>query len=230
MSQPIKVMQSILFKEAYLELAPRFERESGLKLENLWVSSVDVSKRMKAGEVVDMVILARNTIDELTSLGRLAADSRTDIARSAVGVAVRAGAPHPDISSWDALKQAIMAAKCIAYSTGPSGVYVADLFQRKGIAEAIKSKVKVVTGTPAGELVARGEADIAFQQVCELLPVKGIELVGPLSRDVEKITVFSAAVHAQAPEAAGARALIKYIASPASAPVIKKTGLEPISS
>jgi molybdate transport system substrate-binding protein len=153
-----------------------------------------------------------------------------DICRSGVGVAVRAGAPHPDISSWDALKRTLLAAKSIVYSTGPSGVYVADLFERKGIAEAIKSKVKVVTGVPAGEFVARGESEIAFQQICELLPVAGIELVGPLPPEVQKITVFGSAIHAQAQEPEGAKALINFLASPAAAPAIKKTGLEPISA
>ncbi len=230
MSQPIKVMQSILFKEAYVQLAPQFERESGRKIETLWVSSVDVMKRMKAGEVVDMIIMATASLDELIKLGSFVAGSRVDICRSGIGVAVRAGAPHPDISSWEALQRALLAAKSIVYSTGPSGVYVADLFQRKGIAETIKSKVKVVTGVPAGEFVARGEAEIAFQQVCELLPVRGIEVVGPLSPDVQKITVFGSAIHTQAAEPQGAKALIKFLASPAAAPVIKKTGLEPVNS
>ena len=139
----------------------------------------------------------------------------------------KTGAPKPDISSGAALKRAVLAAKGIAYSTGPSGIYLIKLFERMGIAEQIKSRVKQVQGVPAGTVAARGEAELAFQQVSELLPVPGIDLVGPLPPDVQEITIFSAGLHAKAPHPDAARALVKHLTAPAAAPVIRKKGMEP---
>ena len=221
----IKVMLSAAFKEAYLELVPQFERATGHKVSSLWVASVAMMKRLKGGEIVDIVILSAASLEELIEAGIIA--NRYDIARSGVGVAVRAGAPRPDISSGDALKRAVLAAKSIVYSTGPSGIYLAKLFERMGIADQIKNKVKQVQGEPAGAVVARGDAEIGFQQVSELLPVPGIDLVGPLSPDVQEITVFAAGVHAAAKEPDAARALVQFFKSPDAAPVIRKKGMEP---
>lgn len=224
----IKVMQSAAFREAYLELAPQFERATGHKLITLWVPSVQMMNRLKGGETVDVVILSAASLDELIAAGMIARESKVDLARSGVGVAVKAGALKPDISSGEAMKRALLAARGIAYSTGPSGIYLASLFERWGIAEQVKPKLKRVQGEPAGGVVARGEAELAFQQVSELLPVAGIELVGPLPPDIQKITLFSAGVHAKAPQPDAARALIKFLSSPAAAPVIRKKGMEPI--
>jgi molybdate transport system substrate-binding protein len=221
----IKVMLSAAFKEAYLELVPPFERASGHKMENLWVPSVQMMNRLKGGETVDLVILSAAALEDLRQAGIVS--ERTDLAKSGIGVAVRAGAPRPDISSGAALKRAVLAAKGIAYSTGPSGIYLAKLFERMGIAEQIKSRVKQVQGVPAGTVAARGEAELAFQQVSELLPVPGIDLVGPLPPDVQEITIFSAGLHARAPHPDAARALIKHLTAPAAAPVIRKKGMEP---
>ena len=223
----IKVMASAAFKEAYLELVPEFERTTGHKVVTLWVPSVQMMSRLKGGETVDLVIMSAALLDELIEAGIVAAGDRFDIAKSGVGVAVRAGAPKPDISSGEAIKRAVLAAKAIAYSTGPSGVYLAGLFQRMGIADAIKDKVRISQGVPAGSFVASGEADLAFQQISELLPVPGIDLVGPLPADVQQITVFSAGLHvgAKAPDAA--RALVKFLTAPAAAPVTRKKGMEP---
>jgi len=221
----IKVMLSAAFKEAYLELVPPFERASGHKVENLWVPSVQMMNRLKGGETVDLVILSAAALEDLRQAGIVS--ERTDLAKSGIGVAVRAGAPRPDISSGAALKRAVLAAKGIAYSTGPSGIYLAKLFERMGIAEQIKSRVKQVQGVPAGTVAARGEAELAFQQVSELLPVPGIDLVGPLPPDVQEITIFSAGLHARAPHPDAARALIKHLTAPAAAPVIRKKGMEP---
>ncbi len=218
-------MLSAAFKEAYLELVPQFERASGHKVESLWVPSVQMMTRLKGGESVDLVILSAASLDELRKAGLVS--DRTDLARSGIGVAVKSGARRPDISSGEAVKRAVLAAKGIAYSTGPSGIYLMGLFQRMGIAEAIKSKVKQVQGEPAGGVVARGEAEIAFQQVSELLPVPGIDLVGPLPADIQQITVFSAGLHAAAKQPDAARALVKYLTAPAAAPVIRKKGMEP---
>ena len=221
----IRVMQTAAFKAAYEALVPGFEKASGHKVTTLWTPSVDMMKKLKDGEVVDMAIMSATAIDELIKHGRLVA--RTNLATSGIGAAVRAGAPKPDISSGEALKRAVLAAKSVVYSTGPSGIYLKDLFERWGIAAQIASKLVVVKGEPAGAVCARGEAELAFQQVCELLPVPGIDLVGPLSADVQKITTFSAAVHRNAAHPDSAVALIKYLTAPAAAATIRKAGMEP---
>ena len=223
----IKVMTSAAFKEAYLELVPQFERATGHKVVTLWVPSADILTRLDRGETVDLVIVSADAIDELIRRGKLAAGSRVDLAKSGVGLAVRAGAPRPDFSSGEALKRALLAAKSIAYSTGPSGVYLVGLFQRMGIAEELKSRIKQVKGEPVGAVVARGEAEIGFQQMSELLPVAGIDLLGPLSADVQKITTFAAGLHVGAPQPAAAKALVKFLTAPAALPVIRKKGMEP---
>jgi len=223
----ITVMSSSAMKAAFLELVPGFERATGHKVVTSWIPGVDLMRRVKEGETSDLVIMQASSIDELIELGRIALGSRVDLAKSGVGVAVRAGAARPDIGSAVALKRALLAAKSIAYSTGPSGVYVVGLFQRLGIADELKSKVRQVKGEPVGAVVARGEAVIGFQQVSELLPVPGIDFLGPLSADVQQITVFSAGLHVGANEPAAARALVEFITAPAAAPVIRKKGLEP---
>ena len=218
-------MLSAAFKEAYLELVPQFERASGHKVESLWVPSVQMMSRLKGGETVDLVILSAASLDELRKAGLIS--ERTDLARSGIGVAVKSGARKPDISSGEAVKRAALAARGIAYSTGPSGIYLMGLFQRMGIAESIKSKVQQVQGEPAGGVVARGEAEIAFQQVSELLPVPGIDFVGPLPADIQQITVFSAGLHVAAKQPDAARALVKFLTAPGAAPVIRNKGMEP---
>ena len=221
----IKVMLSAAFKEAYLELVPQFERATGNKVSTSWVASVQMMSRLKGGEAVDLVILSADSLDELIN-ARIIAD-RQDIARSGVAVAVKSGSPKPDISSGEALKRTVLAAKSVAYSTGPSGIYLIALFERMGIADRIRSKVKQVQGEPAGAVVARGEAELGFQQMSELLPVPGIDIVGPLSQDVQKITVFSAGIHVKARAADAARALVGFFKSPGAAPVIREKGMEP---
>src|SRR5712671_3312522 len=179
----ITVMSSNAFREAYLELVPLFEKASGHKVATSFVGSADIMKRMRAGETVDLVILQSSAVDELAQLGKVVPGSRVDLARSGIGAAVRAGAPRPDLSSGEALKRALLAAKSIAYSSGPSGVYLSGVLKRWGIPE---SKIKQTPpGSPVGEVIARGDADIGFQQVSELLPVKGIAYVGPLPADLQ---------------------------------------------
>jgi molybdate transport system substrate-binding protein len=221
----IKVMASAAFREAYLELVPQFERASGHKVTTLWVPSVQMMSRLKGGETVDVVILSAASLDELIQAGIIG--DRVDLAKSGVGVAVRAGAAKPDISSGEALKRAVLAARSVVYSTGPSGIYLAGLFQRMGIAEQVKTKLKQVQGEPAGAVVARGEAELGFQQVSELLPVPGIDLVGPLPPDVQQITTFSAGLHVKAKELDAAKALVKFLTAPAAAPLIRSKGMEP---
>lgn len=218
-------MASAAFREAYLELVPQFERASGHKVTTLWVPSVQMMTRLKGGETVDLVILSAASLDELTNAGIVG--PRVDLAKSGVGLAVRAGAPKPDISSAEALKRAVLAAKSVVYSTGPSGIYLAGLFERMGIAQQVNSKLKKVQGEPAGAAVARGEAEIGFQQMSELLPVPGIDIVGPLSPDVQKITTFSAGFHVAAKESDAAKALVEFLTAPAAAPLIREKGMEP---
>jgi len=183
---------------------------------------------MAAGETYDLVIMAGPALDDLIKQGKIVPGSRVDLAKSGVGVAVRAGAPKPDISSGDALKRALLAAKSIAYSSGPSGVYMEGLFQRLGIADEIKPKLKQTQpGNPVGEVIARGDAEIGFQQVSELLPIAGIDYIGPLPSDIQHITVFSGGIHTGAREPDAAKALVKFITAPAAVPVIKKKGMEP---
>jgi molybdate transport system substrate-binding protein len=224
----IQVMSSNAFRQAYLELVPEFEKASGHKVVTNFVGSADIMKRMKAGESVDLVILAASSVDELIQLGKVVPGSRVDLAKSGVGAAVRAGTPKPDISSADALKRALLASKSIGYSSGPSGAYLVSMFQRMGIADEMKPKIKQVPpGVPVGGLIARGEVELGFQQLSELLPVAGIDVIGPLPPDTQHITVFSAGIHVGAKEPAAAKTLVKFLSSPASVPVIKKKGMEP---
>jgi molybdate transport system substrate-binding protein len=223
----VKVMLSAAFKEAYVELVPQFEVSSGHKVATIWAPTVEMMKRLKGGETVDLVIIAADSMEELIQLGKISRDSRVDLAKSVIGVAIRAGAPKPDIGTTEAFKRTLLAAKSIAYSTGPSGVYITELFKRLGIADELKPKVKQLQGVPIGEVVARGDAEIGFQQVSEILPVAGIELLGPLPADIQRTTVFSIGLHAGAQQPDAARVLIRHLTSPAAAPVIRKKGMEP---
>jgi molybdate transport system substrate-binding protein len=222
----LTVMQSLAFKEAYLKLAPQFEGASGHRVSTLWVPTGKIITTLEAGEAADLVIIAAAVVDAL--IAKRLARERIDVARCGVGVAVRAGAARPDLSSAESLKRAVLAAKSLVYSRGPSGVYLDGLFERMGIAGEIEHKLMRVQGEPAGEIVARGEAEIGFQQMCELLPVAGIDVVGPLPAQVQEITTFAATVldDARAPEAA--RELIEYLRTGAAKAVIRATGLDPV--
>ena len=228
----ITVMLSAAFKAAYLELVPGFERATGHTVVSLWVPTVQILRRLRAdarpAEGVDAVIMSAAGIDELVASGVV--DERADLARSGIGVAVRAGAARPDISCADALRSAVLETGSIVYSTGPSGVYLADLFERMGISDEIAHKVKQVQGEPAGAVVARGEAQLGFQQVSELLPVPGIDLVGPLPDDVQEITTFAAGILAGAQAAEAARALVRHFTSAAAEAVIRRSGMTPASN
>jgi molybdate transport system substrate-binding protein len=223
----ITVLATPGIKEAYLALVPQYEKESGNKVATTWAGTADVMKRVKAGEVFDTVILASNSLEELTDTGKLMAGSRADVARSLVGVAVRSGAPKPDISSPDALKRTLTAAKTIGISTGPSGVYLTGLFDKMGMLAELKPKFRTPpSGAPVGELVAKGEAEIAFQQVSELIHFPGIQYVGPLPAALQQTTVFAGGVHAGAREPDAARAFLKFLSSSEHAAVLQKHGLD----
>jgi molybdate transport system substrate-binding protein len=199
-SNPIKLIASNAVKEALAELVPHFEQATGHRVAIAWGGTLDIARRIGAGEVVDIVILADVRIDDLIAQGRLLAGSRVDIARSGIGVAVRAGARKPDISSTAAFKAAVLAAGSIVLSSGPSSVYLTDVFQTMGVADAVKSKIhQIGPGLPVGAAVARGEGEIGFTQASELLSADGIDYVGPLPAELQHITVWSAGLHVAAP-------------------------------
>jgi molybdate transport system substrate-binding protein len=232
----IKVMSSAGFKAAYLELLVEFERSTGHKIVNSWGPSMGqtpqaVPNRIARGEPVDVVIVVGEAIDKLIEDGNIVPSSRADLARSLIGAAVRSGAPKPDISSVEKFKNALANAKSIAYSDSASGVYIeTQLYKQLSISDEIKAKSKMIPAEPVGEVVARGEAELGFQQMSELKPIKGIDLIGPIPTEIQKVTVFSAAVatHAQEPEAGAA--LIKFLAAPAAADAIRRSGMEPVGS
>ena len=231
----INVMTSGAFTAAYLELVPEFERATGNKVMTAFGGSLGngpetIPNRLQRGEPADVVILAASALDDLVKQGKVVAGSRVDLVRSSIGMAVRAGAPKPDISSVAALKQTLLRAKSIAYSASASGVYLStEMFQRLGIADQVLPKSKNAEGQRVGALVARGEAEIGFQQISELLPEPGIDYVGPLPPEVQRVTVFSAGIAVGAKKPQEARALIKFLASENAIGVIKKTGLEPLT-
>jgi molybdate transport system substrate-binding protein len=228
----IKLIASAALKAAYLELLPQFEMATGHKVTVAWSSSLVIQKRIAAGEDADLVVLANilgnSLTEELIKQGKLIASSRAIFAKSGIGVAARFGAPKPDISSADAVKKSILAAKSIAYSAGASGTYLVSMLQKLGIYDQVKSKVATVKPSePVGEVVARGEAEIGFHQVSELIPVKGIQYVGPLPAELQNITVYSGGIHSETKEAAAATALVKFLTSAPATPTLKKHGLEP---
>jgi molybdate transport system substrate-binding protein len=230
----VKVMISGGLTAAYKALIPEYERASGNTVATAYGPSMGTTQnaipvRLERGEPVDVLILVGYALDDLIKRGKAVADNRTDLVRSPIGIAVRAGAPKPDISTVDALKRTLLAAKSVAYSDSASGVYVStELFSKLGIAEEMKGKAKMIPATPVGDIVAHGDAEIGFQQISELMPVEGIDIVGQLPAEVQKITVFAAGVSATSKEPDAAKSLIKFLGSPQAAPVLIKSGLEPV--
>ncbi len=232
----VRVVSSGGFAPAYRVLARAFERTTGNTLVTSWGPSMGntpgaVPVRLQRGEPIDVVIMVGDALGGLIQQGKVIADSRVDLARSSIGIAVRAGAPKPDISSPDAVRRALLAAKSIAYSDSASGVYVSnELFKRLGIADQVSGKSRMIPAEPVGAVVARGEAELGFQQISELKPIAGIDIVGPLPSELQKITVFSAGIVVGTKEPEAARSLITFLASPSAAAAIKESGLEPIAS
>jgi len=228
----VRVVSSGGFAPALKALAPEFEHRTGHRLVLLWGPSMGATEnaipnRLKRGEPIDVVVMVGSALDGLARQGKLAEGSARLLARSLIGAAVRAGAPRPDISTAAALKAALLRAGSIAYSDSASGVYLSKvLFPRLGIAEQIKDKARMIPGDPVGLAVARGEAELGFQQIAELKAVSGIDLLGPLPADCQEVTLYSAAVLEGAASAGAGRALVAFLASPAAAAVIDGTGLE----
>jgi molybdate transport system substrate-binding protein len=230
----VRVMISGGLTAAYNALVPEFERATGHKVVTAYGPSMGttvnaIPMRLERGEPADVLIMVGYALDDLIKKSKVVADSRVELVKSPIGIAVKAGAPKPDISSPDAVKRALLATKSIAYSDSASGVYVStEMFEKLGISDAMKDKARKIPATPVGEIVARGEAEIGFQQISELKPVAGIDIVGPLPDALQKITVFSAGIATVAREPDAGKALIKFLASPAARDTLVNSGLEPI--
>ncbi|MGH9657253.1 MAG: substrate-binding domain-containing protein, partial [Bryobacteraceae bacterium] len=223
------------FTAPYNEAVPEYERATQNKVVTSYGASMggapdSIPMRLERGEPADVLIMASTVLDELIEQGKVVRGSRVDLVRSEIGMAVRAGAPKPDISTIAALIRTLLEAKSIAYSASASGIYVSTkLFPRLGIAEQIRDKSIRVVSERVGVVVARGDAEIGFQQVSELLPISGLDYVGPLPPEAQEITVFSAGVATGAKNPQAARELIQFLASPAVVPAIRKAGLEPVT-
>ena len=227
------VVSSGGFAAAYKELAPKYEKASGKTLEIAWGPSMGDTKdavptRLKRGEKIDVLIMVGYALDNLADEGKVKPGSRVVVANSAIGMAVRKGAPKPDISTVDGLRKALLEAKSIAYSDSASGVYIQnEMFKKLGIEDQMKGKARMIPAVPVGEVVARGEAEIGFQQIAELKPVEGLDLVGPLPPEMQQITIYKAGIPNAATNPAVAEDFIRFIASPQAADDIARTGLEP---
>jgi len=232
----IHVMTSGGFTAAYNDLRPEFERSSGRTVKTAYGASMgnaqdSIPSRLARNEPVDVVILARPALDDLVAKGKVVPGSQVDLVRSAIGFAVRKGAPRPDIGTVDALKRTLIAAPSIAYSASASGTYYeTELLKKLGIEDQVKPKSKRILSERVGTVVARGDAALGLQQVSELLPIAGIDYIGPLPAEVQQNTVFSAGIATASKQPDAARQLIRYLNSPAAAPTIAKTGLEPLTA
>ena len=229
----LRVMTSGAFTAAYFELIPRLEALTGKKFitaaTSIGTGETSIPSRLKRGEAADVVIVADAVLLGFIEEGLVKRESYTPVARSAIGMAVRAGAPKPDLSTVEALKRTLLAAKSIAYSASVSGDYLTkELVQRLGIADQVLGKSRRIEGGErVGAVIARGEAEIGFQQISELLPVPGIEHVTPLPAEVQKVSVFSAGVAASTCDAEAAQFAIRFLVSREAVGAIIKSGLEP---
>ena len=232
----VRVMISGGLTAAFNALVPKFERETGNKVlvaygPSMGTTANAIPVRLERGEPADVLIMVGYALGDLVKKGKVVENSRVDLVKSRIGVAIKAGAPKPDIGSADAVRQALLAARSVAYSDSASGVYVStEMFGKLGIAEQMKGKAKMIPATPVGEIVAKGEAEIGFQQISELKPVAGIDIVGPLPAELQKITVFSAGIATSSKEPEAGRALIKFLSSSSVAhDEMVKSGLDPIA-
>jgi molybdate transport system substrate-binding protein len=225
----LKVVAPNAVKEAVVEIAARFEKDTGQRVSLSWGGSEAIAKRVAEGEVFDVVVNTASGVDRMAADGKLVSGSRTDFSRSGVAAAARAGLPRPDVSSVSALKAALLDAQSIAISSGASGRYLEQLFQKLGVAEQIKSKIKQPpSGAQIGDMLARGEADLGFQQVTELMHGQGFQYLGPLPAELQNYTVWASGVHTSAPQADAARAFSRALAAAASGAAIRKSGMEPM--
>jgi molybdate transport system substrate-binding protein len=230
----IKVLTAGAFKQVLLALVPEFEKQTGHKvtIDNATVGAL--TKRIEGGEAFDIAVLTPKAVDDLIAKGKFAAGSRQNLARVGVGVVVKDGTPKPDISTVDAFKKALLAAKSVAYidpaAGGSSGIYVSGLLDRLGIAGEVKPKAKLIHGGAVAEHIAKGEAEVGIHQISEILPVKGTTLVGPLPADIQNYTVYAVGVSANAKQTEAAKALIKALSGSAAATVLKSKGMDAAGS
>jgi molybdate transport system substrate-binding protein len=226
----IRVLTAGAMKEVVLQLVAPFEKETGHKVTVANDTAGGLQRKIEGGQAFDLAVITPGVIDDLIGKGKIASGSRVDLAQVGVGVAVREGAPKPDISTVDALKKTLVAARAVAYidpaSGGSSGIYFSGMLDRLGIAADVKPKAKLKAGGYVAELVANGEADIAVHQISEILPVKGVVLVGPLPAEVQRMTVYALGLAPAPQDAAATAALAKHLASPAAAAVLASKGME----
>ena len=221
-------ISSMATRALLADLAAQAQQQGGIGITFESVGGVDAARRVADGEAFDLVVLASDAIDKLQAAGRLLDGSKTDLVRSGVAAAVRRGAPRPDIGSAEALRQALLAARSIGYSTGPSGSALLQLFDRWGLGDTLRARtVQAPPGVAVGALVARGEVELGFQQRSELMFLDGIDLLGPLPAEAQIVTTFSAAVCSASAEAAAARELLALLNAPDTAAIKRRHGMEP---
>jgi molybdate transport system substrate-binding protein len=226
---PLKLISSMATREVLGEIVSRYQRVAAQPITTEAAGGVDVVKRVQAGEAVDVVVLASTAIDKLIAEKKLLTGSRVDVVKSGIAVAVRAGRGRPNISSEEAVKNAVSAARTLSYSTGPSGIYLEKMFERWGILEDIRGRIVVPSpGVPVGSMVADGTAELGFQQLSELLNVAGIDVVGLLPPEIQSITTFSGGISVGCSDPAAARALLTFMASPMVASVKQRCGMEAV--
>lgn len=228
MDKEITGISSMATRQVLAELASAYKQRSGVAVGFESVGGVDAAKRIQAGEPFDVVVLAADAIRKLVDAGRVVADSRTDVVRSPVAIAVRAGAPRPDIGSEEALRRAVLAARTLGYSTGPSGTEVMKLFERWNIADTVRDRVvQASPGVPVGQLVASGEVELGFQQLSELMHLAGIDVLGTMPPGCEIISTFSAGLCSTSTRPEAVRSFIDFMHSPAAADAKRRHGMEP---
>jgi molybdate transport system substrate-binding protein len=228
MDDAVRLLSTLALKGAVVRLAAQIEAETGIRIDADFAPTVGLLQRLRGGERADLVVLTREGLDELAGEGRVLAETRTDLARSYVGLAVRAGALRPDIATTASLCAALIAARSVAYSrTGASGLFFAQLIERLGIAAAVNAKATIVPSGFTAERLVSGEADLAIQQISELKQVAGTEVVGALPHELQTPALFSAGIMADASCHAEAERLLRFLASGEVASVLRETGLEP---
>jgi molybdate transport system substrate-binding protein len=228
MTTQIAGISSMATRALLSELAAAYQQKTGVPVAYESLGGVDAARRVQAGEPFDVVVLASDAIDRLVAAGRVVANSRVDLVRSGVAIAVRQGGARPDIASEDALRRAVLAARTLGYSTGPSGVALTGLFERWGIAAMIRGRlVQAPPGLPVAQLVARGDVELGFQQLSEMTRVDGVDVLGPMPPGVEIVTVFSAGICAVSTQPDAVRALLEFMCSAATAETKRRHGMEP---
>ncbi|HSP49506.1 MAG TPA: molybdate ABC transporter substrate-binding protein [Pseudolabrys sp.] len=229
----IKVLTAGAYKQVVLALVPDFEKQTGHKVTVDNGTTGQLKKRIEGGEAFDLLVITPAMVDEMIASGKLAAGSQVKLASVGVGVVVKEGAPKPDISTVDKFKQALLAAKSVAYidpmSGGSSGIYVDKLLVKLGIAEQIKPKAKLKQGGHVADLIVSGEAELGIHQISEIVPVKGAALVGPLPKEIQNTTTYASGLSASAKDKDAVKELIKYLSGPDAAAVLKSKGMEPAS-